>query len=95
MFGAFVSALNVALRVLLTSTVAKFFVFFALYFVVHGFVEVIDGMLPSATTLSSGLAGLSAGTWYFLDLMGFSTGAPAVVSAYALRFLIRRIPLIG
>jgi hypothetical protein len=95
MFTAVLSALNTALRFLVSSAAAKFLVFAALYFVVHEFLAVISGLLPNTSSLSSGLSQLSSGTWFFLDLLALSTGVPAVVSAYALRFLIRRVPIIG
>ncbi|WP_440216821.1 DUF2523 family protein [Chromobacterium piscinae] len=95
LFGILVSALNTALAFLVRSIIVKFVTFFALFFIVHEFVAVIGSLLPNGNAVSSGLAALSAGTWYFLDLCAFSIGFPAVVSAAAIRFIIRRIPIIG
>ncbi|GHD66082.1 DUF2523 family protein [Jeongeupia chitinilytica] len=95
LFAIFSSVLNVALGFLVRSIIVKFVTFFALFFIVHEFVLVIAAQLPSGGTVSSGLAALPSSVWYFLDLFGFSLGFPAVVSAFALRFIIRRIPVIG
>lgn len=97
MFGIFLSALNTVLGFVFKSAIVKFVVFFALFFVVEGFVSVLvaSGILPSAQALSSSLSGIPGGVWYFLDLFGFSAGFPIVLSAFAARFIIRRIPFIG
>jgi hypothetical protein len=97
MFGIFLSALNVVLGFVVRSLIARFFGFFLLYFVTTEFVAVLQssGVLPSAAALNGAFGGLGSSVWYFLDLCGFSVGAPAVVSAYVMRFIIRRIPVIG
>jgi hypothetical protein len=97
MYAILLSAFNTILGFVLRSVIVKFVVFFALYFVVTGFVQVLSssGILPSASSLSSGLSGMGAGVWYFLDLFGFTTGFPLVVAAMVARFIIRRIPFIG
>jgi hypothetical protein len=38
---------------------------------------------------------LGAGTLWLADVMQVDIGVPLVLSAYALRFLIRRLPVIG
>ncbi len=44
---------------------------------------------------SSQLGALPAGVLYFAQVMDFSFGLTVVASAYGIRFLIRRIPVIG
>lgn len=97
MFGIVLSALNVVLGFVFRSIIVKFALYFGLWFVTTEFISVLQssGVLPSASSLSSAFGGIGADVWYFLDLFGFSYGAPAIVSAYATRFIIRRIPLIG
>jgi hypothetical protein len=100
LFGIFLSALQSVLGFVLRSVVVKFVLFYALYFVVKEFIPVLTsyGLLPSASkasSLSSSLMSIPSSVWYFLDLMSFSTGVSAVLSAYVTRFIIRRIPLIG
>lgn len=95
MFGILVSALNVALGFVLRQVVVKFVVLFALYFVIQTFVSVLAGFLPNVGTLNGAFGGIAAGTWWFLDLFAFSQGLPMVITAFAYRFLIRRLPVIG
>lgn len=95
MFGILVSAFNVALGFLLRQVVVKFVVLFALYFVIQTFVSVLAGFLPNVSTLNGAFGGIAAGTWWFLDLFAFSQGLPMVITAFAYRFLIRRLPVIG
>lgn len=95
MFGILVSAFNVMLGFVFRQLVVKFVVLFALYFVVQAFVGVLGGFIPDVSTLNGAFGGIAAGTWWFLDLFAFSQGLPLVITAFAYRFLIRRIPLIG
>lgn len=95
MFGILLSAGNALLGWLVRGAVVKFVVFMALYWIVFELVSVLVGMLPDSSNLNSAFAGISAATWYFLDLFAFSTGFPLVVSAFVTRFIVRRIPVIG
>lgn len=95
MYAILVSALNYFLTFLVKSVLVKFVTFFALFFIVSGFIEYLAPLLPNASSLNSSFGGIGAGVWYFLDLFQVSTGVSAVVSAYTLRFMIRRIPVIG
>lgn len=95
MFGILLSFGNAILAWLVRSVLVKFFTFFALFFIVTEFMQVISGLLPTGAALSQSLGGIPATVWYFLDLFNFSVGLPAVLSAFATRFIIRRIPVIG
>ncbi|MFM0260914.1 DUF2523 family protein [Paraburkholderia sediminicola] len=97
MFAILVSAANVALGFLLRSVVAKFFLYFALYFFVTEAISLLQlsHVLPTATSLAGAFGAIGNDVWYFLDLCAFSFGAPLVVSAYVTRFIIRRLPIIG
>lgn len=100
LFGILVSAFNSILGFLLRSVLIKFVTFFALFFIVKEFTGVLTalGIFPGsgqANNLSSSMSGIPASVWYFLDLFSFSTGVSTVISAYATRFIIRRIPVIG
>lgn len=93
-FGAIISA---ALGFFVRSIIAKFFLFFGLFFVTTEFIQVIlsAGILPSASSLNGVWGAVPAAVWYFLDLFNFTMGFSAVLSAMATRFIIRRIPIIG
>jgi hypothetical protein len=100
LFGIMVSALRTVLAFVLRSVIVKFVTFFALYFVVKEFVSVLlnSQLYPGSTqssALSSALVGMPDSVWYILDLFCVPTGISTVVSAYATRFIIRRIPVIG
>lgn len=97
MFGILLSAFNVVLGFVLRSVVGRLFAYFVLYFITTEFVSVLQsqGVFPTAAALNGAFGGISSGVWYFLDLCGFTVGAPAIVSAYVMRFIIRRIPVIG
>lgn len=68
------------------------------------FSMIVDGLLALFNAIpvpawlsdpSSALSGAGAGVWYFLHLFGFAGAMTIVISAYGIRFLIRRIPVIG
>lgn len=95
MFGILISAFNTILAWIFQQVVVKFMVLFALYFVIQAFVSTLGSFIPNPANMTSALAGLASGTWWFLDLFAFSQGASMVVTALVYRFLIRRIPMIG
>lgn len=100
LFAILMSALRTTLGFVLRSVIVKFVTFFALFFVVKEFVNVLvsGGIYPGATqasNLSTALGGIPASVWYWLDLFSASTGISTVISAYATRFIIRRVPLLG
>lgn len=95
MFGILLSAFNAVLAWLVRSVLVKFVLFFGLFFVTTEFVSVITSMLPNSSAVTGAMASLTNSTWYFLDVFMFQTGISMVVSAYATRFIIRRIPVIG
>jgi hypothetical protein len=68
-----------------------------LYLVVSGFMNYLVSHLSSIapSSLTSALSGWTPEMWYFADLTLFTQGFPAVVSAYVLRFSIRRMPVVG
>lgn len=52
----------------------------------------VTGLVP-VESLSFG--GIPAGVLYFLDPFRLDLGIPMILAAYAIRFIIRRIPVIG
>ncbi|KVN60064.1 DUF2523 family protein [Burkholderia stagnalis] len=97
MYAILMSSVWSALTWLFRSVLIKFVLYFALYFFVTEAVQFLQGqgILPTATSLSQAFGAVGPGVWYFLDLFSVSYGMPMVVAAYAARFVIRRIPLIG
>lgn len=95
MFAILVSAFNVVLGFVVRSIIAKFFLFFGLYFVTSEFVPVLLGMLPGVGGLNSAFQGMPSSVAYFLRAFMVPQGLSMVFAAYVTRFMIRRIPLIG
>lgn len=95
MYGIIFSAINSALSFIFKTAIVKFVLFFGLYFVVSEFIEFLSSKLPSFTNLDGLFLGLPSGVWYFLDICQFGRGFSLVLSAFLLRFMIRRIPFIG
>ena len=92
--GAVMSAV---LAFMVRSIIARFFLYFGLFFVTTEFIQVLQaaGIFPTAAALNGVWGGIPAGVWYFLDLFNFSMGFSALLSAYVTRFIVRRIPIIG
>jgi len=92
--GAIISA---ALGWFVKTILIKFVVFTILYLVVTAFISYLISKLTTfgPESMLSALSAWSPEMWFFADLTLFTTGFPAVISAFILRFSIRRIPLIG
>lgn len=97
MYAILLSAGNALLGFVLRSVIAKFFLYFGLFFFVTEAVSFLQSvhLFPTAAGLSSSLGAIGSDVWYFLDLCAFSVGAPMILTAFATRFIIRRLPVIG
>jgi hypothetical protein len=95
MFGIVLSVFNTVLAWVFRSLLVKFILYFALFFITSEFISLITTLIPDASSVNGTLSGIGAATWYFLDAFKITTGLSLVVSAYATRFIIRRIPIIG
>jgi hypothetical protein len=97
MYAIFLSALYSLFSFLLRSVLVKFVLFFALFFVASEFITFITSCncIPGTSAISSALGSVPSSVWYFLTLFGFGQGFTMVLSALAVRFLIRRIPFFG
>ena len=95
MYGIVVAAINSALGFIFRTAIVKFVLFFGLYMVTYSFIAYLSDKLPSVTGLDSLFNQIPAGMWYFLDIFKFATGFNLCLSAFVLRFMIRRIPVIG
>jgi hypothetical protein len=95
MHAILMSAFGSFLGFMVRSVVVKFAVFTALFFVTSEFIAYLGGKLPDASSINGTLGSLTPGMWFFLDFFGFSYGFPLVLAAWAMRFIIRRLPVIG
>lgn len=75
----------------------KFFAFTVLYLITSSFMSYLVSHLSSVSpsALTNAVAAWSPQMWYFADLTLFTQAFPAIISAYILRFSIRRMPVIG
>lgn len=95
MYGIFFAAINSALGFVFKTAVVKFVLFFGLYMVTYAFIGYLSNKLPNVTGLDELFNQIPAGMWFILDVFKFSTGFNMCLSAYVLRFMIRRMPVVG
>lgn len=87
----FANALGVFLKAL---------VMYPLYHGYELFMSAIVSLLTISLpqSLTNGLQGLSSlgsGVGYFMGLWGVNTGLGIIIACYAIRFFIRRLPVVG
>ena len=85
-------------RWLLATSQIKFVAFTLIFLLFNFFQDIVVGYLnPFASTggLNSAFTGLSPSLWYFVNVFNLSYGIPLLIGAHVVRFLIRRIPIIG
>lgn len=97
MFGIVLSALNSVLGFVFRSVVIKFGVMFGIYFLVAAFVPVAKqfGLIPDAAGLNGAFSALPSGVSYYLHVFAMDVGVPILFSAWASRFVLRRIPFLN
>lgn len=95
MFARVLSALFSLAAWAFKSSIVKFATFFAFFFITTEFVQLLVPLLPTGDLLSSLLSSLDPGVWWFLDLLKIDYGISAMLSSFVVRFIIRRIPVIG
>lgn len=95
MLNIILAALKYFFGYLIRSTIAKFFLYFALFFVVKEFIAVLLPLFPGASMLTNALNLLTPGTWFFLDLFKFDVAVNLSLAAFVTRFIIRRVPILG
>jgi hypothetical protein len=86
------------LQWLLSTTVMKGITLFLLSFLFMFLLEMLWGLLPEymqPSYITSALVTIPPSVWWVLDLFRFTFGLKLVLSALVIRFLIRRLPLIG
>ena len=80
---------------LVRTVLIKFLLFTVMYLIVTSVVGYLIAKLPTSAMLTSALSAWTPAMWYFADLTLWTQFFPAVISAYILRFSIRRIPFFG
>lgn len=95
MYGILVSALNFILSYVFSKSVINYLLLTAFYIVTVWLIGELITYLPSTSILNSMFSKISPTVWYFLNLCAIPQGITMYISAYATRFAIRRIPVIG
>lgn len=95
MFGRVLSALFAFSGWLLQSAIIKFVFYFAIFYFVTEAIVLLIPLLPGIQSITTSLSAQTPGIWYFLDLLQLNYGLPLCLSAWATRFIIRRMPVIG
>lgn len=97
MYGVIFSALSSLMQFLIRGVLAKFFVFFALFYITTEFIPVaIELFLPKdIPNIKDLFNALPNSILYFLYILKVPTGISLFISALLSRFIIRRLPVIG
>lgn len=94
-FSGLFALVRVFFSFVFKGSVAKFFLFFALYFIIKEMIPIIGTLIKQFQVVTTLFNNLPDSVWYFLNLFLFADGFKLMTSAYFTRFIIRRIPLIG
>lgn len=91
------SIISAALTWIFQTIILKFVAFTVLYVIVSSFVSYLLGKLSAygPTDMLNAMNSFTPAMWYFFDITMFTQFFPAMISAYILRFSIRRLPVIG
>lgn len=98
MWGLIVSAFARVTSWFFGATTIKWAVMALLWFGLAGLIDYMVQLLPTWLSTGDLTASTSAFTpeiWFFMDYFTVSTGLGMILSAYAVRFTIRRLPFIG
>lgn len=97
MYGILVSALATISNYVFSSIFLKFVLFTAMFWVSSEFIRLITGCgcIPTPEGVQAAFNYVPPSVWWFLNLFGIAQGITAVLCAYMVRWLIRRIPIFG
>lgn len=97
MWPILLSGISFFINFFVRSILVKFVIMFALYYVVLEFTQALvsENILPNVNSIAGVFADIPATVWYFADIGAISFGVPLCISAYATRFIIRRIPFLN
>lgn len=101
MYAILMSFLAGALTWLVRAILIKAVFYFALFYVAtEGIAYLAQYLTANNENMSAGgisalLANTTPAVKYFLQMFRFDVGLPAILSAFVLRFAVRRLPVIG
>lgn len=76
----------------------KFIVLAAVYALLTMFLPIIFQWIApyiKVGNLTSAFSSVPSGVWWLLDILRLDIGVPALISAWVVRFYIRRVPMVG
>lgn len=97
MWGWILSALSWLVNWIFRTVVMKFIVMTCLYYVITSVINWVSSKLDfsSVNNLQSTVNNIPATLLYFLGVFRADIGLPLVIGAMFVRFIIRRLPIIG
>lgn len=98
MWGVLIGALGSLVKWALGASTIKWAFSAVLFFGFSLLIGVILGLLPawfSGEGLASHSSVFTPEVWYFIDYFLIEEGIALVLSAYSVRFIIRRLPFVG
>lgn len=98
MGAVLISVVRWAFSFVLQGTFLKVLLLTAIYFLLTAFGEMMVALIPSWISdaeISSKIAEFPPGVKYFLNMMALDYGFPLMASSAIIRFMIRRLPIIG
>jgi hypothetical protein len=98
MFQIIIAAVWTAISFLFRTVVIKFVIFTAMFVLLTELMPIVLRLLNIQdfnANLHNSLTHIPSSVWYFLNAFRFDLGVPLILSAYASRFIIRRLPFVG
>lgn len=98
MWPILLSALWTAVSFVFRTVVIKFLVFTAMFVLLAELIPMLirlAGWQGFGGTLQDSMVHIPSSVWFFLNAFRFDVGMPMILSAYASRFVIRRLPIVG
>lgn len=98
MWAILLSTVWTTVSFIFRTVVIKFVIFTAMFLLLSELLPMvirIVGFRSFTSTLATSLLQIPSSVWFFLNAFRFDVGVPLILSAYASRFVIRRLPLVG
>lgn len=95
MWAILTNAVNYLLRLLFTVAPIKFVFLIVVFLIIDVLLKIVFSFLPSWLNPQLLINSIPPDFWWFLHLMSLDTGFPMLMAAWAIRFLIRRVPFVG
>jgi hypothetical protein len=98
MWPMLLSFLWTAVSFIFRTVVIKFFIFSALFVLLTELLPIVLRLLNFShfvAGMQGSMVHIPPSVWFFLNAFRFDVGVPLILTAYATRFIIRRLPVVG